>query len=578
MHAGLAPPSALHHDASPAAKPPRPPAGCAVEGGEPPDPCSAPAAAADAADASPPPDDKQVVQGPSLSIPSTAPGPAAAPEPAPAEEVADGLADMTLDGGGDDASDGATAAAAAAAAALAATTAATVGSSSTSMSSLSSSTASSSSVSSSSLSSSSDSLSGLAGRAAALAGVPPPPASLSPLPRYGFGRAFSGRFPPDRAPATYAAIALPYPDSVAERQRRAVRLAAEDDQFDPEHYAADYMLPGDHEDALTVPPPFAERPSLSAGERLLLSRFPQTTGVADTELHRVLAGIMCAVWAWAYDRRVSGGGGGVEAWWNLTSLSPVFSFLDDEFFDIASALDAVARRSLAYPLIRSVRMVRAVCADTAAVFQGDPLRVRERLVRVLLDVHTALLDGDGCGDVAEMFVSPYLSWVMDEGGMSPAVLDRLCNSVVRYSWHVGSVGWDLKHIEALARRVARDDPGLTGGGQGAGGGDAAAAGAAAAVLLSTAAAFEAAEGAAASASEGPRPGSLAPAGAAAAGDMLRLSDSVSLLSESSGTCSSGRSVPSSWSSGYTDEPSVDSSGDSAFARRAQVAIEGVRRG
>lgn len=319
------------------------------------------------------------------------------------------------------------------------------------MSSLSSSTASSSSVSSSSASSSSDSLAGLAARAAALAGVPPPPASLSPLPRYGCNRAFSGRFPPDRAPATYAAITLPYPDSVAERDRRRARLAAEDDQFDPEHYAADYMLPGDHEDALTVPPPFGERPSLSAGERMMLSRFPHTTGVADAELHRVLAGVVTTVWAWAYDRRVSGGGGGVEAWWNLTALSPVFSFLDDEFYDVASALDAAARRSLAYPLIRSVRMVRAVAADTAAVFHGDTLRVRERLVRILLDVHTALLDGDGCADIAEMYVSPYLSWVMDEGGMSPAVLARLCDSVGRYSWHVGSVGWDLPHIEERHR-------------------------------------------------------------------------------------------------------------------------------
>lgn len=562
----------------------------AVEGGGalPTDPLAAATAAAAAAAASPPPGAKQVVPGPSISVPPTAPAPAPVPE-----QVAEGLPGSALGGDGDDDSGGANAAAAAAAIAAAATAAAAGGSSSSSMSSLSSTTASSSSVSSSSSSSSSDSLSGLAARAAALAGVPPPPASLSPLPRYGFCRAFSGRFPPERGPATYAAVALPYPDSVAERQRRAVRLAAEDEQFDPEHYAADYMLPGDHEDALTVPPPFDERPSLSAGEQLLLSRFPHTTGVPDAELHRVLAGIVCAVWAWAYDRRVSGGGGGVEAWWNLATLSPVFSFLDDEFFDIGSALDAVARRSLAYPIIRSVRMVRAVCADTAAVFRGDTLRVRERLVRVLLDVYTALLDGEGCSDVAEMFVSPYLSWVMDEGGMSPGELARLCDLVARYSWNARSVGWDLRHIETLARRVARDDPGLTEGTRGAMESDAAAAGAAAAVILSTAAAAKAAERAEPSASAPSRPGprrsaagaplaSTSPqtenVAAAVGGDIRSSSDSASLLSVGSCTCSSYRSGPDTFSSGYTDTLSVDSSGDSAFHRRAQVAIEGVRRG
>lgn len=183
-----------------------------------------------------------------------------------------------------------------------------------------------------------------------------------------------------------------------------------------------------------------------------------------------------------------------------------------------------------------------------------------------------------------MYVSPYLSWVMDEGGLSAVQLNELCEAVRRYTWNVGTVGWDLAHIEELAQRVARSDPELLGMGEGAG--DAsppAAAGAAAAVLLSAATASSAA----ASTAAGSTAGTSAPAAAASTGasprpppdDVPSLSDEANLLSAggagtaSSSTLSSGRD---SWASSHTSalSGSVDSG---ALEARARVAVEGVLR-
>jgi protein SHQ1 len=323
---------------------------------------------------------------------------------------------------------------------------------------------------------------------------------------YGFNGAFSGVF---AGLEDEALVLLQHPESTDPEGRRRSRLTSEDAAFSSDHYMADYMddqlaqeaiafMPWwesaeaqvwrDAEiaeeapsNAIRVASGVGERPrdatpstalsgSVSAPDSVIgrdthtsqtarapapfalggeyqevLLSLPRKEFLLSHEARRcVMCGLVDLLFAYAYDVRTTHGETTVESGWTIRRLSSLLSFLES-FDSLRDVAVACTRRSLCHPLVRHLKLSRAVLNDVCALLRLG----RPAVLRSLLDVRTAVQSGGDHGYLLNrIWVDDYCVWVQQMGSRS---LPYLAEKLSAVSVAENELGWPLSAYEELAR-------------------------------------------------------------------------------------------------------------------------------
>eukprot|EP00183_Erythrolobus_madagascarensis_P006222 CAMPEP_0185845440 /NCGR_PEP_ID=MMETSP1354-20130828/1421_1 /TAXON_ID=708628 /ORGANISM="Erythrolobus madagascarensis, Strain CCMP3276" /LENGTH=365 /DNA_ID=CAMNT_0028545411 /DNA_START=298 /DNA_END=1395 /DNA_ORIENTATION=+ len=256
------------------------------------------------------------------------------------------------------------------------------------------------------------------------------------------------------------------------QERRTKREEDEDLRFDPEHYAADFMLQEEDENICNALQfRYGTGPeTLSEAHNALLqamktddsvARVHRLIGLTEYQCYHLLLPLLDILCANAYDRRVTCGERSVESRWTLITVSATFSWLDDHAFQSASdALNSTLRRTLVFPLVRNRKLAAKVAQDTISVLRAGTLSVLEQM----LQVH-ALLEGpdeyttpsENVHPLNMLYVQPYCLWLAQEHRDNRPEMRRGLDRVVREleETELDQLGFDLDRIERSASESER---------------------------------------------------------------------------------------------------------------------------
>lgn len=272
-------------------------------------------------------------------------------------------------------------------------------------------------------------------------------------PTYGFGARYSGVFSA-RAEDVSEMLELPDPDETPNWRRPIIRREKEDAKFDPEHYAADFMLSHEFEHVLSFKHPIStnEPSSLSNAAKDVLLKLPRRQYLTEINGGACadLAGILFAS---CYDLRISMGERNVESPWTITRLCATCCFLEAQ----TSVYDAVFsgyRRVFAYPLYRNEKVAQLVLRDLKAMMKLDDKNtekwmdgLRSRLLRILLDIREVFESDKMLRVFNDILITDYLVWIQ---GVDNAALEEMAVEIGAISIGKDQVGFNLEDIEEAA--------------------------------------------------------------------------------------------------------------------------------
>ena len=228
---------------------------------------------------------------------------------------------------------------------------------------------------------------------------------------YGFANRYSGVL--ERLGAELAAelVDLKEPGRKSRAERRAERIAAEEADFDEDHYVADLYDNDEDEDGggggggsrieeiIAAEAPWDRWQSSSSPEvsiltdedrlrliehlpRTLLPNFDQAT----TKV--LLLGLADLLFAYAYDARTTDWEHCSESAWTIRKLSPTLSWFEywatvegeGKVESRKTVLASLVRRSLIYPLYRSWRLAMKVAQDVVTILGAGQAAVLKCLI------------------------------------------------------------------------------------------------------------------------------------------------------------------------------------------------------
>ncbi|KAI5960500.1 hypothetical protein KGF57_001896 [Candida theae] len=206
------------------------------------------------------------------------------------------------------------------------------------------------------------------------------------------------------------------PESTSENDRIIERLIKENIQFDPEIYAADYIMekhptPDDDKNfkqllEWTNPKVqkflkwYKSQQSLNEEEKVavmpieftkeeqeIMLRLPRRSYLLDDQYKlEVLVTIICLLFAYELDLRENEGEHNVESAWTIGKIAPQFAFLDTKLVVdksenlLRSATITCDRRALTYPLHRSFALCEKVWSDVYYILRGGKRLVLQALL------------------------------------------------------------------------------------------------------------------------------------------------------------------------------------------------------
>lgn len=258
------------------------------------------------------------------------------------------------------------------------------------------------------------------------------------------------------------------PESAQPTDRVVERLIKENIKFDPEYYAADYIMekhPSADDDKQfggimawksTATRQFASwykhQQQLDPQERVpvmpveftrqeqeRMLALPRRTVLLDgpRERQQTWALVVSLLFAYYFDLRENEGEHNVESAWTVGKLVPQFAFLDAQLHVahegssdtlLTAALVAAERRALLYPFHRNHKMVRKVWDDVYYT-----LRAGKRMVlRCLLDVKELFRYHDVYYVYDKIWMDDLCVWMMGDQA-SEALVRELAHDVKRES-------------------------------------------------------------------------------------------------------------------------------------------------
>eukprot|EP01103_Thecamoeba_quadrilineata_P014177 TRINITY_DN4152_c0_g1_i1.p1 TRINITY_DN4152_c0_g1~~TRINITY_DN4152_c0_g1_i1.p1 ORF type:complete len:451 (-),score=89.57 TRINITY_DN4152_c0_g1_i1:118-1470(-) len=291
---------------------------------------------------------------------------------------------------------------------------------------------------------------------------------------YGFNNAFSNFFEPLQE-ILADIVELPNPDQMKGEERRLWRIEKENDDFDQEHYAADFMMDEEIMDILQYTPIYFQQTNTNqaltpadlvtgkepnSGERIgaftddekyILVNLPNKEYLLDKRTEReTLLGLLDILYAICYNDRISQGDPSNDSsCWNITKISSTLSCLD-RFTNIRDVVTSFIRRSLIYPLYRHWKLSWAVLKDVTKVMMLG----KRYVLKYFLALKRFNENGDNYFYLNRLFIDDYCVWIQT---LKTNKLKEIVSEMLELKIHKSDIGLPLKETENLALSSNRSD-------------------------------------------------------------------------------------------------------------------------
>jgi protein SHQ1 len=292
--------------------------------------------------------------------------------------------------------------------------------------------------------------------------LPPAPADLRPRQYYGFNSAFSDYFASVAENITEL-LEIPDPDRLPLEQRRAARLAREEEKFDPEHYQGDFIVDAEIREALQLQPQWAlERAQvealfrqtgtppekslivlLSQDDSDILLRLKNKNYLVESE-PTLLLSLIDILFAYCYEFRVMTGDFGPESALTIAHLSATLTWFE-QFATLADVLRSCFRRALCFPLYRHWRLAEKAAQDVETLL----LLGKRAVLRTLLRLKVLLEKGELSRHLCALYLDDYSVWIQQISEQK--LLDCAAEFKRELAQlHKENIGWPLVILEAEA--------------------------------------------------------------------------------------------------------------------------------
>ncbi|GMF29387.1 unnamed protein product [Phytophthora lilii] len=320
-------------------------------------------------------------------------------------------------------------------------------------------------------------------------------------PSYGFNNAYSDFFRVWHGEVSEI-LSLPDPEHIQPEQRRILREAAEEQQFDVERYLMDFANQNDDIyfelamafepfwrkypvitpakkkitevkvakplivevdsdiehigdklssvslEASTQPPPApsASSPSIefTDSEQELLLRLPRKEFLlqeGSPEEKLVVGGLVDILIGFAYEQLTTQGDSGVESTWTVSIVSPTLSWLDSNA-DLRAVVRSTVRRMITFPFLRQYELALR-CVREA----GEILKRGKRVVlRALLALYRIVEKSETQYLLNSLYIQDYCVWIQS---VTDERLQRVGAELDAHAaaFKKSETGWALEELE-----------------------------------------------------------------------------------------------------------------------------------
>ena len=319
-------------------------------------------------------------------------------------------------------------------------------------------------------------------------------------PSYGFNNAYSDFFRAWHGEVSEI-LSLPDPDHVQPEQRRILREAAEEQQFNIERYLMDCANQSDdmyfnlameyvpfwREYPVLLPPaetprkekavrvlkpctvevdsdvngvgksidnlsPDVALPSVypessikfTDAEQELLLRLPRKEFLLPEDSQEetvVVGGLVDILIGFAYEQLTTQGDSGVESTWTVSIVSPTLSWLDSNA-DLHAVVRSSVRRMISFPFLRQYDLaLRSVCEASEMLKRGKRV-----VLRALLMLHRIVEKSETQYLLNSLYIQDYCVWIQSVAN------ERLRRVSIELDAHIAAftkseTGWALEELE-----------------------------------------------------------------------------------------------------------------------------------
>ncbi len=237
---------------------------------------------------------------------------------------------------------------------------------------------------------------------------------LKIYPTYGFNNKYSnilGKLVRDNFIGLFELLE---PDKVNNNLRRELRIAKENELFDPSRYLGDYF-DGINDDIYINSLEFKPNIQFTSQNIEQLSQFKNREYLLnDKEVNNLLLGLVDIIYAYLYNCRINNGDieviGNNEIAFNITKISSLFSWCDTYDNDsVYNVLVSVTRRSIIYPYLRRWDLTMLVLNDLLNIFTLG----KKILLSCLLHIYKIFEYGHSYYILNKLYVIDYITWIQN---------------------------------------------------------------------------------------------------------------------------------------------------------------------
>ncbi|KAI8511147.1 Hsp90 cochaperone shq1 [Branchiostoma belcheri] len=300
-----------------------------------------------------------------------------------------------------------------------------------------------------------------------------PQSEIQPGMKYGFANRRSGVFSKLQE-ELHDVVDVREPDRLTHAECHEARMAAELEQFDPDHYLADLYEDDTIQELLRYHPPWVQelhklktcskvagtdcsinQPEeevlvFSEEEKEQLLRLPKREYLLDGKtLPVVCFSLVDILFAYAYNYRTTEGEDNVESAWTICKLSATLSWLES-FSSLRESFLSLCRRSLSFPLYRSWDLTMAVLQDTRDIITAG----RRCVLRCLLHIHRLLSADENKYILNDLYITDYCVWVQAAGNK---VFSSMAQALSDIHLSKADMNLELEELEHAARLVQEEE-------------------------------------------------------------------------------------------------------------------------
>lgn len=241
----------------------------------------------------------------------------------------------------------------------------------------------------------------------------------------------------------------PSPDTLSMSSIRLSRLEKENEDFNLEHFLADKDEFDDEKTILDYSIDLDDE--LTDEDRDDLKNLKYKQFLIDDPIP-IYLGLIDLLYAFVYDQRITQGDPCCESPWNIQKVSSTLSWFET-FTDLPSVLIASARRTLTYPLIRSMKLVKKCFEDVQKIFLQD----KRMILKCLLKMRRLFLDEEHRYLLNTLYLNDYCLWIQTDcqkkwleslaDAMKHWIKDEFNENLLEFDLNEKEVQWKINLCE-----------------------------------------------------------------------------------------------------------------------------------